>query len=155
MNQAPERYEVNVEGHIHPWGKDTISVPEIRELGGFAPETPVVAVNLEDNSGKTLAEDAVHNLVALEEGKPLIKRTSFKRPGRYEVNVEGRIHQWNKDTISVEEIRELGGFPDDRPVVAVNLEDNSEQSLPEGSVHKVVALEEGKPLVKRTSFKRG
>jgi hypothetical protein len=155
MNEAAGRYEVNIEGHIHPWDKDTISVAEIRELGGIPSDSPVASVNLEDNSEETLAEDAVHNLVPLEEGKPLVKRKSFKRPGRYEVNIEGHIYPWNKDKISVAEIRELGGFPSDSPVVAVNLEDNSEEPLEEDAVHNVLALKEGKPLVKRKSFKRG
>ena len=77
MNQ--ERYEVNVEGTIHSWDKGTISVPEIRELGGFPPGTPVVAVDFADNRETPLSDDAVHDLVALEEGKPLVKRTGFKR----------------------------------------------------------------------------
>lgn len=155
MNEASAKYEVDIEGQIHPWNKKTISVPEIRELGGFSADSPVVAVNIEDDTEKPLPEDAVHNLVALEEGKPLVKRTSFKRPGRYEVNIEGRIHPWTKDTISVPEIRHLGGFSPSSPVVAVNLEDNTEERLGDDEVHNLVALKEGKPLVKRKSFKRG
>jgi hypothetical protein len=155
MNEASARYEVDIEGQIHPWNKETISVPEIRELGGFPADSPVMAVSIEDDTEERLPEDAVHNLVALEEGKPLVKRTSFKRPGRYEVNIEGRIHPWSKDTISVPEIRHLGGFSPTSPVVAVNLEDNSEERLADDAVHNVVALKEGKPLVKRRSFKRG
>jgi hypothetical protein len=154
MNEGSARYEVNIEGQIHPWDKETISVPEIRELGGFQADSPVVGVNIEDNSEERLSEDAVHNLVPLEEGKPLVKRMSFKRPGRYEVNIEGRIHPWIKDTISVPEIRQLGGFAPDSPVVAVNIEDNTEDRLADDEVHNVVALKEGKPLVKRKSFKR-
>lgn len=78
MNQASQ-YEVNVEGTIHPWDKGTISVPEIRRLGGFPPDAPVVAVDLTDNSQTPLPEDAVHDVVAIEAGKPLVKRTSFNR----------------------------------------------------------------------------
>jgi hypothetical protein len=78
MNEALQRYEVNVEGTIHPWSKNTISVPEIRELGRLSADRPVVAVDLANNSETTLPEDGVHELVPLEEGKPLVKRTSFK-----------------------------------------------------------------------------
>jgi hypothetical protein len=156
MNDSSDKYEVNVEGHIHPWHKGTISVPEIRELGGFPSGSKVVALNLEDNSEQPLAEGDVHDVVPLAADKPLVKRTCFKRAsGAYEVNVEGQIHPWDKDTISVPEIRELGGFDSGSKVVAVNLEDNSEQALAESDVHDVVALSPGKPLVKRMSFKRG
>ncbi len=156
MDESAERYEVNIEGHMHPWNKSTISVPEIRELGGFPSDTQVVAVNLEDRSEHVLPEDAVHEVVALATDKPLVKRMCFKRgSGAYEVNIEGQIHAWRKDTISVPEIRKLGGFPSDSQVVAVNLEDNSERPLGEDAVHDVVELTPGKPLVKRMSFKRG
>jgi hypothetical protein len=79
MNEVAPRYEVNVEGTIHPWSKPTISVPEIRELGNFSNDRPVVGVDLSTNAEETLPEDAVHDLVPLQEGKPLVKRTSFKR----------------------------------------------------------------------------
>ena len=79
MNEESARYEVNVEGQIHPWSKGTISVPEIRELGGFSDDRAVLAVDLSSNTEKTLPEDAVHDLIPLQEGKPLVKRTAFKQ----------------------------------------------------------------------------
>lgn len=79
MNGESEGYDVNVEGKIHPWSKETISVSEIRELGGFPAGSQVVAVDLADNAETPLPEDAVHPVVKREEGKPLIKKMSFKR----------------------------------------------------------------------------
>lgn len=72
-----------------------------------------------------------------------------------EVAIEGRIVPWDKDTISVPEIREVGGFPSDSPVVAVDFATNEEQTLSEDDIHVVPALQDGKPLVKRMNFKRG
>lgn len=81
MNEGSESpsYEVNVEGQIHPWSKGTISTAEIRELGGFPPDSQIAVVDLADNSGEIMPEDAVHDVAAREPGKPLVKRMSFKR----------------------------------------------------------------------------
>ncbi len=73
----------------------------------------------------------------------------------YEISIEGQTHPWGRDTISAAEIRELGGIPDDSPVVAVNLADGEEHVLDEDEVHDVPPLEPGKPVVKRMNFKRG
>lgn len=80
---------------------------------------------------------------------------------KYEVMVEGKVHSWDKKTISVPEIRSLGGLPDDRPVVEVELaggEDYgpvAERALEEDEVHELVALKPGKGVVKRVEFRRG
>ncbi len=76
---AGARYEVSIEGQTHPWGRDTISVAEIRELGGFPADCQVVAVSLVDGEQRVLDEDAVHEMPPLEPGKPVVKRMNFKR----------------------------------------------------------------------------
>ncbi len=73
------KYEVSVEGRIYPWSKSTISVPEIRELGGFSADSPVLAVDLVEEKEWILPEDAVHDVPVLQPGKPLVKRMTFKR----------------------------------------------------------------------------
>ena len=73
---------------------------------------------------------------------------------RYEVWVENTIHEWEKGTISLAEIRELGGMPADCPVIAIDLVAQREVPLPEDAVHEVQPRELGKPLIKRTHFKR-
>ena len=72
---------------------------------------------------------------------------------QYEVWIDDRIHSWAKDTISVAEIRELGGLPADCPMSAVDLVAQQEVPLPEDAVHAVPPREPGRPLVKRTHFK--
>ncbi|MDQ3722959.1 MAG: hypothetical protein M3376_07820 [Actinomycetota bacterium] len=73
---------------------------------------------------------------------------------RYEVWVENTIHEWSKGTISLAEIRELGGMPDDCPVIAIDLVSQQDVPLPEDAVHDVPPRDLGKPLIKRTHFKR-
>ena len=79
--------------------------------------------------------------------------TSTEETG-YEVSIEGEIHSWDSDTISVAEIRELGEIPDEAAVAAVSLDDGEEHVLDEDAVHDVPPLEPGKPVVKRTDFRR-
>ena len=81
MSTEPDapKYEVWVEDTIHSWNKDTISVPEIRELGGMPAECPVLAVDLVEQQEVPLPEDAVHDVPPRDPGRPLVKRTQFKR----------------------------------------------------------------------------
>lgn len=72
----------------------------------------------------------------------------------YEVWIQDKIHAWNKPTISLAEIRELGGIPADAPVSAIDLITQQDNPLPEDAVHEVPPRETGKPLVKRTHFKQ-
>ena len=70
------KFEVNIEGAVHEWDQDTISVPQIRELGSLPTDLPVVEVDLESNEEITLADDAV---VHLKPGKAFGRKVSFKR----------------------------------------------------------------------------
>lgn len=72
---------------------------------------------------------------------------------KYEIWIKDTIHSWDKDTISVAEIRQLGGLPADCPISAVDLVAQQEVPLPEDAVHDVPPREPGRPLVKRTQFK--
>ncbi|MDQ3761778.1 MAG: hypothetical protein M3460_08780 [Actinomycetota bacterium] len=73
----------------------------------------------------------------------------------YEVLIEGRAHPWDKDTISVADIRELGNFPTDARVVEENLRDGTERTLAEDEVLRPGKLEGGKRPTKRVNFRQG
>ncbi len=70
------KYLINVEGVEHSWDKDTFTVPEIRELGGFAATDPVIEVDLKDNTERTLGEEEV---VEIKPGKGFGKKVKFQR----------------------------------------------------------------------------
>lgn len=74
--QAGKKYFVNLEGTEYPWRKETISVPEIRELAGWDNTLPIVEVNLKDNTERTLAEDEI---VTLKPGHGFAKKVKFQR----------------------------------------------------------------------------
>jgi Multiubiquitin len=70
------RYNVDIEGQLHEWDRDTITVPELRELGGYAADQQMIVVDLKDNSERVLAEDEV---IELKPGMGFAKKVSFKR----------------------------------------------------------------------------
>lgn len=73
----------------------------------------------------------------------------------YQVLIEGRAYDWHKGTITVPEIRELGGLPEDRPVIQIDLQDAQMRVLEEDAVHEPVELEPGKGVAKRINFRAG
>ena len=74
QSQGP-KYLVEIEGTEYPWSKETITVPEIRQLGNLPQNVPVIEVD-PDNNERTLSEDAV---VTLKPGHRFGKKVRFKR----------------------------------------------------------------------------
>ena len=70
---------------------------------------------------------------------------------KFEVNIEGALKPWYKDTITTEEIADLGGWDPSLGVVLVD-EENVEHNLKPG---EVVKLRPGIGFSKKISFKRG
>lgn len=70
------KYEVDIEGQIYPWDRDSITVPELRELAGYPADQQMIEVDLKDNTEVVLADDAT---VTLKPGKGFAKRVVFKR----------------------------------------------------------------------------
>jgi hypothetical protein len=70
------RLLVDIEGTEHPWEATTITVAQIRQLGGFDPSQQVVEVNLKDNTERTLSEGEV---VQVKPGHGFGKKVKFKR----------------------------------------------------------------------------
>jgi hypothetical protein len=67
---------VNIEGVEHPWCHPTIMVPQIRDLGGLPADQPVLEINLEDNTERTLGECEV---VHIKPGHAFCKKVRYKR----------------------------------------------------------------------------
>jgi hypothetical protein len=87
------------------------------------------------------------------EGKSaMANETNLPETAKYDVNIEGTLYPWDKATITVAEIRQLGGLPQDLPVIEVDLQTNEERTLdPEIPVE----LRPGKGFGRKVSFKRG
>jgi hypothetical protein len=71
---------------------------------------------------------------------------------KYEVNIEGVVHDWGEPMISVPQIRTLAGWDSTQQVIDVDAKDNSERTLKED---EIVELKPGKGFGKKVSFKRG
>lgn len=70
------KYEVNIEGQIHEWERETISVPELLQLAGYGPDQQMIEVDLTDNSERVLEQSET---VELKPGKGFAKKVAFKR----------------------------------------------------------------------------
>lgn len=73
---AGPKYHVNIEGVEHDWDRETITVPELRALGGLPANTPVDEIDLTTNTQRTLRED---EMVELRPGLGFAKKTRFQR----------------------------------------------------------------------------
>ena len=72
------KYTINIEGQDHDWDRDTITVPELRELGGLPSDLPIIEIDLKTNDQRTLAEDEV---VTLRPGLGFSKKIKYQRGG--------------------------------------------------------------------------
>lgn len=73
-NNGP-KYFVEIDGVEYPWQQDTITVPQIRDLGNIPANVPVIEVD-PDNNEITLTDTAV---VTLKPGHRYGKKVKFKR----------------------------------------------------------------------------
>ena len=81
--------------------------------------------------------------------------TEERRPDaagkKFFVNIEGREYEWDKSTISVSEIRQLGNLPTDQPVICEDAE-GRERTLAE---NEVVTIQPGHRHGRAPKYKRG
>ena len=83
----------------------------------------------------------------------MVQREAADEAGKeFFVNIEGPVYPWDNDTITVPEIRGLAGWDATQQVVEVNLQDNTEQTLPDNAI---VTLKPGHGFAKKVKFQRG
>jgi hypothetical protein len=70
---------------------------------------------------------------------------------KYEVDIEGKLYAWDRDTITPEEICDLAGYPINTEIIEV-FEDNTQRVL---KPHETVDLKPGVGFAKKHLFKRG
>ena len=82
-----------------------------------------------------------------EQTPPVVDRKGPK----YFVNIEGTQHPWDRDTITTEEIADLGRWDPAIGVIEID-RDNNERTLQPG---EVVELKPGHGFAKKIRFRRG
>ena len=70
---------------------------------------------------------------------------------KYYIEIEGKEYPWDKDTITIPEIRTLGNLPSDQPIIEVD-PDNNERQLAE---NEAITLKPGHRFGKKVNYKRG
>jgi len=70
---------------------------------------------------------------------------------KFFINIEGQEYLWNKPTITVQEIRQLGNLPTDMPVVCEDVE-GRERTL---AKDEIVTIKPGHRHGRAPKYKRG
>lgn len=70
---------------------------------------------------------------------------------KYLIDIEGKMFEWDKDTITTEEIIELGGWQASQGVIEID-KDNVERTLTPG---EVIEIKPGHGFSKKVRWKRG
>ncbi len=71
---------------------------------------------------------------------------------KFFLDVEGEITPWDEDTITTEQIADVGGWDASLGVILIDLKDNTERTLQPG---ETVELKPGMGFSKKVRFKRG
>ena len=75
-----------------------------------------------------------------------------KTAHKFAVNIEGTLFEWDRETVTADEIRELAGFDPGQQIVEVDLKDNIERTIGED---EVIDLKPGRGFGKKVRFQRG
>jgi hypothetical protein len=71
---------------------------------------------------------------------------------KFTIDIEGTLIKWYSETITTEQIIELGGWDPSQGAILIDLKDNIETTLQPG---QVVELKPGLGFSKKVKFKRG
>ena len=82
-----------------------------------------------------------------------MKKNNDKAKGpKYYINIEGDQYPWDDETITTEQIIELGGWEPSLGAIVIDLKTNTERTLSPG---EVIEIKPGQGFSKKVRFKRG
>ncbi len=71
---------------------------------------------------------------------------------KYHLDIEGELKPWDEDTITTEQIIELGGWDPSQGAIIIDKKTNAERTLEPG---EVIEIKPGIGFSKKVGFKRG
>lgn len=71
---------------------------------------------------------------------------------KYQLDIENHFYDWDQDTITTEQIIQLGGWDASQGAVLIDLKDNTETTL---VPLQIIELKPGMGFSKKVKFKRG
>jgi len=138
-------YRLEVDGKSREWGSDFITGRAIKRLAGINdPDEIGIWQKTKDGEDKLIADRDLVDLTC--EG---IEK--FRTGAKYSICIEGKVFEWPKETITTEEIIQLGGWDASQGAVEVD-KDQNERTLVSG---EVINLKPGHNFCKKQRFKRG
>ena len=144
------RYKVRIDDHQHKVEGHLHKGKFLLELVGKSPEEFALIEEFVGNEN-----DVVEPVEEVDLSKPGLKGfiTAHKHhhQPKFDLNIEGKIYPWDKDTVTTEDIERLGGWAAAQGVVVIDCDQN-ERTLKPG---EIVHLEPGLGFAKRVRFKRG
>jgi hypothetical protein len=111
------------------------------------------ALTLVDGGSREAGLASWQSLKALETGQLNARNTVMPEEApKYQINIEGTLFAWDDGTITVSQIRALGGLPTNVAVLMIDLKTNQQRELAED---EVVELRPGLGFAKKVKFQRG
>ena len=133
-----------IDGKRFEWGSRTILGRVLTWLAGVDPDKYGVWLELRHEPDKLIGDDETVSLTPAG-----VER--FHTDLLFRLCIEDEIYPWPKNTITTEEIAELGGWDVSQGVIEVD-EDQNERNLAPG---EVIKLRPGLSFGKKLCFKRG
>ena len=138
-------YRLEIDGKPREWGSDFITGRAIKRLAGVNDPSEVgLWQKIKGGDDKLIGDRDSVDLTC--EG---IEK--FRIGAKYSVCIEGKVYEWVKETITTEEIIQLGGWDASQGAVEVDSEQN-ERTL---ASDEVIKLKPGHSFCKKQHFKRG
>ncbi len=142
--RSERSFRFMLDGRRFEWGQDSITGRVLKVLADINPKTHGVWLERPDEPDLLIADDDSANLADR-------KLERFRTGKLFFLCIEGTLHPWPHETITMEQIAALGGWDPSAGVIEVDADQNERQLAP----GEVVTLKPGKSYGKRIKWKRG